>query len=82
MIIQHWTFLISNWSFPDRSLVKAAKTVRQHALSLAIALGDLSRLEEALTILKRCLAAGCRINKSAKTPRTFQLLLALAEEIS
>jgi hypothetical protein len=82
MIIQHWTFLIGNWSFSDRSLVKAAKTVRQHALNLVIALGDLPRLERALTILGRCLAAGCRINKSVKTPRTFQLLLALDEGIS
>jgi len=82
MIIQHWAFLIGNWSFPDRSLVKAAKTVRQHALNLAIALDDLSRLEEALTILSRCLAADCRINKSVKTPRTFQILLELDEEIS
>ncbi len=82
MIIQHWAFLIGNWSFPDRSLVKAAKTVRQHALSLVIALGDRARLEEALGILGRCLAAGCRINKSAKTPRTFQLLLDLDEQIS
>ena len=39
-------------------------------------------LEGALPLLGRCLAAGCRINKSAKTPRTFQLLLALDEEIS
>ncbi len=77
MIVQHWTFLIGSWSFPDRSLVKAAKTVRQHALSLAIALPDVSRLREVFTILARCLAAGCRINKSAKSPRTFQLLLAL-----
>ncbi len=82
MIIQHWAFLIGNWSFPNRSLVKAAKTVRQHALNLAVVLGDLPRLEEALTILGRCLAAGCRINKSVKTPRTFQILLALNEEIS
>jgi len=82
MIIQHWTFLVGNWSFPDRSLTKAANTVRQHALSMVIALDDLPRLEEALTILSRCLAAGCRINKSAKTPRNFQLLLALDEEIS
>jgi hypothetical protein len=82
MIIQHWAFLIANWSFPDRSLVKAAKTVRQHALNLAVALADLSRLERALTILSRCLTVGCRINKSAKTPRTFQLLLALDEGIS
>ena len=79
-IIQHWAFLIGNWQFPDRSLTKAAATVQQHALGLAIALThSLTRLEEALTVLARCLAAGCRINKSVKTPRTYQLLLALEE---
>ena len=79
-IIQHWAFLIGNWQFPDRSLTKAGATVQQHALGLAIAVAhSLTRLEEALTILARCLAAGCRINKSVKTPRTYQLLLALEE---
>lgn len=79
-IIQHWAFLIGNWQFPDRSFTKAAATVQQHALGLAIALTNgLTRLQEALTILARCLAAGCRINKSVKTPRTYQLLLALEE---
>ena len=80
MVIQHWTFLIGNWEFPQRSLTKAAATVRQHALTLAIALGiSRERIGEALMILSRCLAAGCRINKSKKTPRAYQLLLAFEE---
>ena len=77
MIIQQWTFLIGHWSFPDKSMVKAAKTVRQHALHLAISLRNPKRLKEALTILSNCLESGCRINKSRKDPRNFQLLLAL-----
>ena len=77
MIIQQWTFLIGHWVFPDKSLVKASKTVRQHALNLTISLRNLKRLKEALTILSNCLESGCRINKSLKNPRTFQLLLAL-----
>lgn len=78
MVIQHWTFLIGNWEFPERSLTKAAATVRQHALTLAIAVCiSRERISEALRILSRCLAAGCRINKSKKTPRAYQLLLAL-----
>ena len=28
MIVQHWSFLLGNWAFPDRSLVKASATVR------------------------------------------------------
>lgn len=79
MIIQHWSFLIGSWRFPDRSLVKAAATVRRHAINLALAISDLSRLVESFTVLRSCLTCGVRINKSAKSPRTFQLLLALAE---
>ena len=79
MLIQHWSFLIGNWRFPDRSLVKAAATVRQHVLHLAFSLPNLSRLGESLALLRTCLASGARINKSIESPRTFQLLLALAE---
>lgn len=82
MIIQHWSFLIGNWRFPDRSLVKAAATVRQHALHLAFSMPDLSRLMDAFSLLRTCLSNGLRINKSAKSPRTFQLLLTCTEEIS
>jgi len=79
MIVQHWFFLTCCWAFPDRSLVKAAKTVRQHTLSLALALYDTPLLERALLTLQRTLLQGCRINKSKKTLRTFQLLLQFAE---
>ena len=79
MLIQHWSFLIGNWTFPERSLVKAAATVRRHAINLALAVSDQVRLVDSFTILHACLAHGGRINKSVKTPRTFQLLLALAE---
>lgn len=79
MIIQHWSFLMGNWTFPDRSLVKAAATVRRHAIHLAVSMSQKSRLVEALQMIQSCLAHGVRINKRAKSPHTFQLLLALAE---
>ena len=79
MLIQHWLFLVHHWSFPDRSLFKASKTVQQHALSLLTSLSDPLRLHEAISTLSRCLAVGCRISKSRKHPRSFQLLLALDE---
>jgi len=79
MLIQHWSFLIGNWTFPQRSLVKAAATVRRHAINLALAISDQARLLDSFTILQSCLAHGGLINKSVKTPRTFQLLLAFAE---
>ena len=82
MIIQHWIFLVSNWQFPDRSWVKAARTVRQYAVCLLNAICDPTQLDSILTTIARCLSVGCRITKSAKEPRTFQLLLAVDETIS
>ena len=32
LLIQHWLFPFKYWSFPDRSLAKAAQTVRRLAL--------------------------------------------------
>jgi hypothetical protein len=40
MLIQHW-FLVGTWQNPYRSLVKAAKLVRHHALELLSALVQL-----------------------------------------
>jgi len=79
MIVQHWILLTCVWLFPNRSLRKAAHTIRQHALHLALSFPDLDALISALYILKRCLSVGCRINKSRLSPRSFQLLLAFDE---
>src|SRR6266516_1908500 len=38
MVVQHWLLLTGCWAYPDRSPVKAAQTVRQHAMHLASAL--------------------------------------------
>jgi hypothetical protein len=80
MLVQHWILVVNCWCYPDRSLMKAAQTVRQQALHLACIVRDHQRLVEGLTIIQRCLAVGCRINKSAKTPHTYQLLLNLSSE--
>lgn len=77
MVVQHWLFLVGHWSFLDRSLVKAAQTIRQHAMHLAVHFADPEQLAEAIGVIARCLRAGCRINKSRKTPRTYQRLKAL-----
>ena len=75
MVVQHWLLLVGCWTYPDRSLVKAAQTVRQHALHLASALACRSLLCRALGVIQRCLAAGCRINRRKTKPNTYQLLL-------
>jgi hypothetical protein len=78
MLIQHWILLAGCWQYPDRSVFKAVKTIRKHAMNLACAFasGCADRLYEALETIKRCLSVGCRINKRRKKPSTYQLLLA------
>ena len=75
MVVQHWLFLVSCWLYPHRSLTKAAQTVQKHALHLASAFRRLSSLVTAMTIVQRCLTAGCRMNRRKKQPNTDQLLL-------
>jgi Transposase DDE domain len=75
MRIQQWLCLVGCWAYPHRSLVKAAPTVRKHALHLASAFGGPKRLMTAITTVKRCLAAGCRMTRRRKQPNTYQLWL-------
>jgi len=75
MVIQHWLLLVGCWTYPDRSLVKAAQTVRAFALALACALHARPALEAALADIQRCLAAGCRLKRRKKKPNTYQMLL-------
>jgi len=79
MLIQHWILLSGCWRFPNRSIVKASKTVQKHAQNLAVAFASRcrERLSEALEVIGRCLAFGCRLNKREKKPNTYQLLLEL-----
>jgi hypothetical protein len=56
-------------------LVKAAQTVRQHALHLASAVACPALLGRAIGVIQRCLAAGCRLNRRKTKPNTYQLLL-------
>jgi len=75
-LMQHWILLVSCWDRPDRSLVKAAQTIRQHAVHLASAFSQSAALQQALCVVHRCLAHGCRVNKRRSAPSTFQRLAA------
>jgi hypothetical protein len=81
LLVQHWVFLSSTafWADPYRSLVKAGRTVRQRALSLADTLDEPALLTRVLKSIGRCLAAGCRVAKRRKEPGTAQQLLALTD---
>ena len=75
LVVHHWLLLVSCWAFPDRSLLTAAQTRRQHALSVASALAYPAFLDHVLAVVQRCVAAGCRLNRRKKKPNTYQLLL-------
>jgi hypothetical protein len=75
MLIQHWLLLVGCWAYANRSLVKAAQTIRQHALHLASTLACPTLLARTMDVIQRCLAAGCRLNRRKTKPNTYQLLL-------
>ena len=75
LLVQHWVVLTGCWDRPDRSLVKAAHTLRAHAMHLLSALCSAPQLRRALTTIHRCLRAGCRLNPRKRHPNTCQFLL-------
>lgn len=80
MLLQQWCFIVGCWAYPDRSLVKAAQVVRDHALELASARGRQELLAETLESLQRILKRTARMNPRRQRPNTYQLLLALTAE--
>jgi hypothetical protein len=74
VVILHWTFLVSLWQYPDRSLWKAALTVRRFANVLALALPDLIALNRVLSQLQDQLGSICHVNPRRTHPNTCQWL--------
>jgi hypothetical protein len=75
VVIQHWLALAGVWRYPDRSLVKAAQTVRDYATMLACGVAGVIDLRVVISQITSCLALGCRMNRRKKKPNTHQLLL-------
>lgn len=73
MIIQHWVLLVGCWRYPDRSLMRAAATVRAWIPGLLLGLTQTPFLVTTLEIIGHCLAAGCRVQKRRNHPSAFQL---------
>lgn len=82
MVIQHWALVVGCWKFPNRSLVKAAQVVRDHAPELASARARGDRLTEVLSTMQQVLTRTARMTTRKKHPNTYQLLLALTTEPS
>jgi hypothetical protein len=80
MVVQQWALVVGCWRYVDRSLVKAAQVVRDHAVELAGARARLDRLSEVLETIQCVLTRTARMNTRRKHPNTYQLLLALTTE--
>jgi hypothetical protein len=80
MMVQHWILRVSCWSYPDRSLLKAAQRMHSYAAMLASALGGLIELEVVISHIANCIRAGRRLNKRRNHPSTFQLLFNLTQQ--
>ena len=74
MVIVHWVMIVGCWSVPSRSMVKAAKAIRQQIILIARALAGRNNLDQILQEITQGLDR-CRIDKRKKRPNTFQLLL-------
>jgi hypothetical protein len=74
MLIQHWLLVIGTWQDPYRSLVTAAKLVRQSALELLSALAGELSWQRVTSRLLRAMPA-CRLHRRLKYPGHPQLLL-------
>ncbi len=68
MLLPHWVLVVCCWQYPNRSLTKAAQTVRGWGLYLARALHSTRALTAALIDIHRCLQTGCRIKKRRARP--------------
>jgi Transposase DDE domain len=74
VVILHWTFLVRLWQYPDRSLWKAAISVRHFATALAMALPDMIALEQVLSQIQDHFRSICHINPRRAHPNTYQWL--------
>jgi hypothetical protein len=77
MVIQHWALVVGCWSYADRSLVKAARVVREFATDLASTRLQPAALRQVLEALRSVLGRTARMESRRQHPATFQLLLAL-----
>lgn len=75
VLVGHWMMLTGLWAYPNRSLVKAARLVQQHAMHVARSMWQRTALENALRVIQGGLRACCRINARRAHPNTYQLLL-------
>jgi hypothetical protein len=75
LLIQHWMLVVFCWHEPHRSLVKAAKAIRLHAILLAYAFAGELPTTWVLSKIQRMADRGSRLNSRQSHPNTSQHLL-------
>jgi transposase InsO family protein len=76
VVVQHWTIVTGCWAEADRSPTKAARVVRDLALSLALALGRLASLRRVLGQAAALMRRACRMEHSEGRPNAHDRILA------
>jgi hypothetical protein len=74
VLLQHWLLLALVWQLPARSLMRAARQLREWLPQLLGALDDAEQLEELLRRLQRLMRRLAEIKKRGKKPSNAQLL--------
>ena len=74
VLLQHWLLLATAWRLPQRSLVKAAKLLREELKGLLRALDDAKALAQAVRCLQRLVQRLAQVQKRKKNPSHAQLL--------
>lgn len=73
MVVQHWILLVGCRLFADRSLTRAARAVRDHAVCLLLVVASRVGLLAVLRALAGCFAVGCRVDRRRRKPSLVQL---------
>jgi Transposase DDE domain len=76
-VVRHWVIVVGAWSLSDRSVTKAAEVVQMLALSLAMAMGSLSRLSAVLRHARQLMEIGARMERRRKSPNAHDMILCL-----
>jgi hypothetical protein len=81
-VVQHWVIVAGAWSLVDRSLTKAARVVRDLALSLVAAMRSVRRLREVLGQARRLMGVVARMERRKKRLNAHAMILCLGSEPS
>ena len=73
-VITQWASVVGAWHMLERSLVKVARVVQDHAIALALALSSRRQLCRVLRLLRESCQTGCRVNTRKTTPNHAQLI--------